>query len=197
MATKYIEIVAGPTDARYPVDRSSALAAGIYVDSSDLFQLKYLSNGVVRKPYQGFTPIAVSAATLSLTVALHDGMLVVLNNVGGCTVTLPAAVGSGALFRLFVGTSLTGGSLIAQVANSNDYLRGQAWTVAAANAGFLTANTGTVNTESDTVTFNRSTTGLGTIGDYIEFTDIEAHVWAVEADYASSGTAATPFSAAV
>lgn len=49
MATKYIEIVNGTTDARCPADRTNAKAAGIYSDSSDSYQLKYLKNGTLKK----------------------------------------------------------------------------------------------------------------------------------------------------
>jgi hypothetical protein len=47
MAIKYVEIVAGTSDARYPIDRTSQLAAGIYVDSNDGYNLKYNQNGTV------------------------------------------------------------------------------------------------------------------------------------------------------
>lgn len=143
------------------------------------------------------TPVPVSATTLTLAPDTHDNRPVVINSASGCTITLPAATGTGSCYKIYVGTTLTSGSFVVQVANGTDYMRGQAWTIGSANAGFLTANSGTVATESDTITFNRSTTGLGTQGDYIECTDEATNLWAVEADYASSGTAATPFSAAV
>lgn len=138
-----------------------------------------------------------TGGNLTLSAALHDHRPIIVNAAGGATITLPPATGSGAVFNIFVGTTLTGGTLVVQVANSTDYLRGGAYTLGAAAATFLTANTGTVATESDTVTFNRSTTGLGTQGDFVECIDLTAHVWGVECDYASSGTAATPFSASV
>lgn len=134
-----------------------------------------------------FTPVA----------ALHDGRVLVLNAAAGITVTLPPATGSGFHVNLFVGTTITSNTLVVKVANSSDYMRGGVYTSGAAAATFLTANTGTVSTESDTITFNRGTSGLGTIGDFIELIDLIPNVWAVEADYASSGSAVTPFSAAV
>lgn len=150
------------------------------------------------KQVLGVAPVSVTTATLALTQAAHDGLLLVANRAAGVAFTLPAATGSGAKFSIFVGTTLTSGSLSVAVANANDYMRGEAYTFSGATAStFGTANTGTVATESDTLTMNRTTTGLGTQGDYIEFWDIAANLWAVEADYASSGTAATPFSAAV
>lgn len=210
MATRYIEIVNGTSDARYPQHRDGALAAGIFVDSSASSQLKFDQGGtdqtvvdlstsqiLAKKQVQGIAPLSITTATLALTVAAHDGIIIRLDRAAGVAVTLPAATGSGACFRIFVGTTLTGTSITFAVASASDYMRGQAWTIGAANAGFLTANTGTVSTESDTITWNKGTTGLGTQGDYVEFVDIAANVWAVEVDYASSGTAATPFSAAV
>jgi hypothetical protein len=149
---------------------------------------------------QGITypPVVVSGTTLTLSADAHDSKFVVLTSLSGCTITLPAATGSGAHFNIIVGATLTSGSVVLQVASATDYLRGQAYTFVTTTAStFGTANTGTVSTESDTITFNRTTTGLGTIGDYIEVVDIGAAIWAIEADYASSGTAATPFSVAV
>src|SRR5579859_2069912 len=47
MAIRYLEIVKGTSDPRYPIDRGNALAAGVYVDSNDGFKLKYIKNGTV------------------------------------------------------------------------------------------------------------------------------------------------------
>lgn len=150
------------------------------------------------KQGQTIPPVVIAGTTLTLSAAVHDGHPVVFTSLTGCAVTLPPATGSGTRFNLFIGASLTSGSFAVAVANASDYMRGGGYTFVTTTAStFGTANTGTLSTESDTVTFNRTTTGLGTIGDFIELTDIAANVWAVEADYASSGTAATPFSAAV
>lgn len=147
-------------------------------------------------PVVNCAPVLTSGS-LTLSAALHDHKMLIVNAVGGATLTLPPATGSGAMFYIYIGQTLTGGTFVVRVANSSDFMRGAAYTVGAAAGSFLTANTGTVATESDTITFNRGTTGLGTIGDYIEVNDMAPNVWAVEAEYASSGTAATPFSAAV
>lgn len=162
--------------------------------------LQYHDGGGVKK-VNGIAAAAVSAtgATLTLDPTLHDGLIVAYNRAAGGTVTLPAASGSGALYRIAIGTTLTSGSMIFQVANANDYMRGQVSTSGSSGITVgLTANTGTVSTESDTVTWNRTTTGLGTQGDYIEFIDFIANVWLVYAEYSTAGqAAATPFSAAV
>jgi hypothetical protein len=62
---------------------------------------------------------------------------------------------------------------------------------------FPTLNTGTVATESDTVTWDRSTKGVAGIGDWISFQDIVAAVWLVESQIHTTGAEATNFSAAV
>jgi hypothetical protein len=205
MSTRFIRKESGTTKL---LDRSTD--AGVQYDTVD-GKIKYNDAGTVRahvtedktqtlsnKTLQGVPPVSLAAATLSLTQALHDGLYVIVNRAAGAAITLPAATGSGATFRIIVGTTLTSGTLAVAVANASDFMRGEAYTfVTTVASTFGTTNTGTVATESDTFTFNRTTTGLGTIGDFVEFVDIAPNVWAVEADYASSGTAATPFSAAV
>lgn len=204
MSTRFIRKESGTTKL---LDRSTD--AGVQYDTADGF-LKYSDAGTVRnivetakaqilagKQIQGIAPLSITGSSQILTVAAHDGIPLIVNRAAGCAITLPAATGSGACFRIWIGTTLTSGSFSVAVASGTDFMRGAAYTVGAAQATFLTANSGTVATESDTVTFNRTTTGLGTIGDYLEFFDIAAAVWSVELEYASSGTAATPFSAAV
>ncbi len=151
----------------------------------------------VQIPTAADAPVVVTA-TGALTQAVHAGVPVVYKNAAGGTLTLPNATGSGAKYLIFIGTSLTSGSFVLQVARSADYFRGQASTIGGSGITVAaTANTGTLATESDTLTWNRSTTGLGTQGDYIELLDFQPNVWSIDAIYASSGAAATPFSAAV
>lgn len=156
------------------------------------------SSGSAEKQVTVQGNVGLAAATLTLTQTAHDGQYIVVTVLSGSTITLPAATGSGATYKVIVGATLTSGSLVVKVASSSDYMRGFAYTVnGGVAATWATANTGTVSTESDTVTFNRTTTGLGTIGDYLEFVDFKANVWAVETEANASGTTATPFSASV
>jgi hypothetical protein len=104
-------------------------------------------------------------------------------------VTLPAATGSGASFRFFVGTTFTSDATI-KVANANDTMAGQAIIDGTTSTMFQTAAT------SDTITLNGSTTG-GLLGTQIEVEDVEANVWYVKVLGNGSGTEATPFSATV
>ena len=64
--------------------------------------------------------------------------------------------------------------------------------------GFATANSGTVATESDTITlFVASNTTGGIKGAVIELEDVASAVWQVSYVSDAGGTEATPFSAAV
>lgn len=147
----------------------------------------------------GTTPISVTGATATLG-ATHVGRTTVANRAAGVAFTLPAATGTGDKYRIVVGTTLTSGSLTVVVAEASDYMRGNALFANDSDgsaSNFETANTGTLATESDTITFNRTTTGLGTIGDTIELEDIATDIWLVVVRAQASGTEATPFSAAV
>jgi hypothetical protein len=188
----------GPTVKGY----ASAASVPLRVDSATN-TLKFIPAGSgsaeVQIPSGADAPVVLTASA-SLTVAAHAGVPVVYNNAAGGTLTLPNATGSGAKFLIFIGTTLTGGSFVVQVSRAADYMRGQASTIGSSGITIAaTANNpaSSPTNESDTITFNRSTTGLGTIGDYIELLDFTPNVWSVDAIYASSGAAATPFSAAV
>lgn len=132
---------------------------------------------------------AVTAATLTLNRDDHDGKIVPLSRAGGMTVTLPAATGSQARFKLRVDTTFTSNGVVA-VANSSDVMNGFT-----SIGGGTAALFGTLPA-SDTITMNGSTTG-GLAGSIIELIDVAANKWEVVAKLVGSGTPATCFSAAV
>lgn len=139
---------------------------------------------------------AVSAgSTLTLVEATHQGKLIKLDTATGSVVTLPAATGSGAIYRFAVTVLATSNSHKIQVANSTDVLRGFMLNTDSdtsdAFTGFNTTST------SDTITLNRSTTGSVYIGEHIEIQDIKAGFFSVRGWFAATGSPATPFSAAV
>jgi hypothetical protein len=138
--------------------------------------------------------VNLAAATLSLTQALHDKRIVTLNRAAGSTITLPASSGGGAVYEVIIGTTLTSASLVIQVANVTDVMQGVIMTMSddpATMKGFATA------ASSDTITWNRTTTGVGTAGEYVRLVDVAAGFWFVTGVTTSSGTEASPFSAAV
>ena len=143
-------------------------------------------NKSVRSP----DPVAITAST-SLTAEDHAGRTVVMNAAAGLTVTLPAATGTGDVYKVFAGTTVTSNDYIVQVASSSDViLGGVSISTDIAGVTMLTAAT------TDTITMNGSTTG-GLLGSWVELTDAASGQWMLSGFLKSTGTEATPFSAAV
>lgn len=138
-----------------------------------------------------FTPCG-AARTLTADDA---GKIIQLDTLAGSVATLPAAIGSGALFTFVVSVLATSNSHKIQVANATDVMRGVVASVdtdsSDAVAFFAAA------TASDTITLNRSTTGSVSIGETFRLRDVKAGFWQVEGWYGATGSPATPFSAAV
>jgi len=139
-------------------------------------------------------------ATASLVIG-DSGKLIVLNAADAgstaVTVTLPAATGSGAHYKIVVGTvSAMSAAYTVQVANADDTIDGQLTTASTGDTPDL-AQPWVTAAASDTITLNGTTTGGVAIGDWIELTDIASNQWIVSGATTTSGAEATPFSAAV
>jgi hypothetical protein len=142
----------------------------------------------------------VLVATGAITQAAHAGKTLSMAEVGGnaaCTFTLPAATGTGNVYKFIVGVVNTSNYII-KVADATDTIDGQVIVTNDSTAGgtasvisWPTAAT------SDTITLNGTTTGGVGIGDYIELTDLIANQYVVSGMLKASGTEATPFSATV
>lgn len=144
----------------------------------------------------------VSAGATKTLTSANDKQTIELNALAGSVVTLPAATGSGVKFKFLVTVLATSASHKVQVANASDFMVGliNGSRVDSTNAvlGFAAANSGTVSTNSDTITLNRTTTGSVTIGEVFDVEDIAANTWAVTGMLSATGGAfATPFTAAV
>jgi len=145
----------------------------------------------VRAVYANSTPVDVTAATVTITAKEHAGRVVTLSRAAGITATLPAATGSGNVYKFFVGTTVTSNNDIIEVANSTDVIQGV--------LGIVTDIAGVVlNTAAttDTITMNGTTTG-GVIGSWVEVQDVASGFFSLTGSLISTGTEATPFSAAV
>lgn len=130
-------------------------------------------------------------ASASLTRADANTVLTV-NAAAGLTLTLPAATGLGDRYSIVIGTTVTSNSVVIQVVG-NDTMTGLA--ISAADGG-STVNGWETAADSDTITLNGTTTG-GVKGDTIELVDCASDLWSVRIISSSTGTEATPFSAAV
>jgi hypothetical protein len=137
--------------------------------------------------------VSAADATLAVTVAAHSDKVIVLNRAAGVTATLPAATGSGAVFRFTTGTAVTSNNNIIKVADNTDVMSGSIYVTDQA------AGTGTefsTTTTSDTVTMNGSTSG-GLAGGILTLIDVAANLYAVHGNIIATGVEVTPFSATV
>ena len=135
--------------------------------------------------------MSLKPITLTTTTTLdrdtHLDTVCVLDRAGGFVTTLPAATGSGDVYRFYVKTTATADMTIAAL--TTDILQGGVAVMTAATAGSAAATA-----TSDKLVMNGSTTG-GLLGSYVEVKDVVSGAWHVSGTLVSSGTAATPFSA--
>jgi hypothetical protein len=173
MSTRYVE-------ARDVYPGATADAAKnvreVYVDTDNEIFKKYDKTNSVWRP--AGHPFAKSY-TASATLVLEDSSQPILvNAAAGLTLTLPVAVGSGAKFKIYIGTLLTSNSFILACAGSDKFYGGvflnDTGLSGAATVDFWPASAGS----SATFTLAQSL-GLGVIGDWIEVTDIGALQWVV------------------
>ena len=146
--------------------------------------------------------LVIKSITATASLGAEDsGKLIVLNAADAdstaVTVTLPAATGSGRCYKIVVGTvsAMTAAYKI-QVADATDTIDGQIVTASTGDSPDL-AQPWVTAAASDTVTLDGTTTGGASIGDWIEVIDIASNQWVISGQTTSSGTEATPFSAAV
>ena len=139
-------------------------------------------------------PYAVGSA-LSVTAEVHAGRVGNLDTAAGSTVTLPAAVGSGAKFKFRVSVLATSNNHIVKVANAVDVFQGII--LAGGDTATTVLNHWATAASSDTITLNRTTTGSTQLGEWIEVEDVAPGIWQVFGVLEQTGTEATPFSATV
>lgn len=133
--------------------------------------------------------VTVADATLAINEGGHAGQTIVSNLAATQTFTLPAATGSGNVYKVFVNITKTG-DLVIQVTTTDIMQGGVAISSAITGVTMLAAAT------SDTMTINGSTKG-GLKGTHVEFQDVSSGTWRVSGFLVSTGTETDPFSAAV
>lgn len=141
--------------------------------------------------------VAANDDELTVTAALHAGKVVQFGKTTGTTVTLPAATGTGHIYRFVIGVTATSNANVIQVANATDVMNGslciQQDTDTDGNVKVWRADVG-----DDTMTFAGAATTGGIVGGYIECIDYKAGFWSCRAfTQSGGGSEATPFSAAV
>jgi hypothetical protein len=156
-----------------------------------------ISSGAVTtgESVRSSVPVA-GGATITLTKATHDGKTIAFDTAAGTVMTLPAATGTGAKFRCMATVLCTSNSHVLQCVGT-DKMQGAVGIVDSDTGDATIQFAALVGDAFDTVTMNRTTTGLGAPGDYVEVEDIVSGVWAINGTILASGTVATPFSSAV
>lgn len=140
------------------------------------------------------TRMIAASGTLAMTELAHDGKIIKLDTAAGSVVTLPASTGGGAVYRFVVTVTATSNSHVIKVANATDEMRG----FVIQDADEATApNTWWAADNDDTITLNRTTTGLAAQGEYFVVIDALLNHFMVQGYSQASGTEATPFSATV
>ncbi len=143
------------------------------------------------------TRVVDETAAFTFTPRRHGGKITLLSLLAGFTATLPPAIGSGIKYRVHIGIVNTTNDYIIRVANGDDNFEGHIAVIATDGGSNAMEGFETISNTSDTITMNRTTTGVITIGDWIEFTDIAVNTWHVYGQLTGTGTLVTPFSAAV
>lgn len=140
------------------------------------------------------TRMVAAGGTLAMTELAHEGKIIALDTATGSVVTLPASTGGGAVYRFLVTVTATSNSHVIKVANASDEMRGyvvqDSDTATAPNIWWAADN-------DDTITLNRTTSGLAAQGEYFEIVDAVLNHFFVRGYSQASGTEVTPFSATV
>ena len=139
------------------------------------------------------TRLVAAGGTLTLTLALHDGKTVLWDTATGSVLTLPAATGTGMKLRLVVSVTATSNNHSVACVGTDEF-NGSLTSIDVDTSDATLAFAAEAGDDFDVITFNRTTTGLAAVGDWVELEDVAAGVWAVTGVYRANGTVATPFS---
>lgn len=141
--------------------------------------------------------VAATGATLAVTAALHAGKVIQFGALTGTIVTLPAATGTGHIYRFVISPAATSNANIIKVANVTDVMDGSINVQQDTDSAGV-AKTWLAAVGDDTMTFAGAATTGGIKGGSAECWDYKSGFWACKAFTASGGGAeATPFSATV
>lgn len=141
------------------------------------------------------TSLAVSTTLTKKPYASNNNTILMGGAGSARTFTLPAAAGTGDVYKFVVGAVNTSNYVI-KVANASDVMYGNVITNSTGDTPDL-AQPWPTAADSDTITLNGTTQGGVAVGDFITVQDIATNKWAVFGVTTTSGVEATPFSAAV
>lgn len=135
--------------------------------------------------------VNATAATLTVTEALHDSRTIVLDRAGGIAVTLPVAA-AGLRFRFIVKTTFTGAASIKSVAGT-DIMIGHALMGNDSDNTTVLFQSVAASTNDTIDLFGTANSTGGIAGQVIEIEGLAANLWHVSIVGDAAGTEATPF----
>ena len=155
--------------------------------------LEVLSGGVVKldagSAVTGPAPVACGATCTLANV----GGFTLLNLAAGSTAILPAATGTGNLYKLLVTVTTTSAAEKILTNPTTDTIIGTAQGENAGTAKVFVGNASTYH--SIQMPFTGTQPSGGFIGDEIECTDVASGIWECNVMYQAGTTPTTPFSA--
>lgn len=153
-------------------------------------------NSPILAPAVQHKGVKTLTASATFTRAANAGRTNLVSAAAGLTITLPASLGTGRRFRVLIGTTLTSNTIVIQVANATDVLRGGVIINDIGDSSAATADFFPTASTSDTITLTASI-GAGKAGDFIELEDYAAGFFSVYGVLQGETDPTNPFSAAV
>ncbi len=163
---------------------------GIAADGSPAATTQTVTVKDIANTAVNVAPLA-GGATKTLTAA-DAGLTVLLDTAAGSVITLPAATGSGNVFKFVTTTTTTSGAHKILAASTSDFLQGIVIGENLGTAKVFTAD-GTAD-HSLQMPFTGSQPSGGFIGDSFTITDIATNLFQVTGTYQAGTTPTTPFS---
>ena len=130
--------------------------------------------------------VTAGATTLTCTAVLHANKMIVLNNTGPITITLPAATGTGDKYEFIVNSAATGTASVINTVGGSEYMAGMSFLNSTTVKMFATTSTSAV------VQLNGGSQG-GVVGDKVVLVDIATSLWQVMVYGTTNTTPATNF----
>jgi len=132
-------------------------------------------------------------ATCTISTANAGTGLILLNQAAGSSVTLPAATGTGNVYKMRISVATTSAAEKILLTTVTDTIIG---TAVGENAGTAKVFVGNASTyHSIQMPFTGSVPSGGFIGDTIVCTDMASTIWACDIQYQAGTTPTTPYSA--
>jgi hypothetical protein len=139
------------------------------------------------------TGLVTLAAATTITPLAHAGCTMLLNLAAGFTVTMPAATGSGIIYRFAVLTVTTSSGTYVITCPANT-LFGNVLLGISASGGAASTFVATTSTGLTSVTLDHLHQGGASMGDWLSFQDVAAGTWFCTGIITGTSSVATPFS---